>query len=265
MDIIDLAVIDYAKSMRVDFNAYKRISHTPFNPSIKRSEAIIEVDTKHFKAVKGAAQIVISMCRGIDKEDMEKANGIIEEFSRKGYRTIAVARSEGDDLDNLKLAGLLSLADPPRPDSKSMIEQARKLGIKPIMLTGDSMAIAKEIALQAGIGGNIIRMADIEGLSEDEQMKVVGESDGFAEIYPEDKYKDRETSAVQGSHGRDDRRRCQRCAGAETGGDGDSGEQCDRRGKGVCERGPDRTGYKRDNQCGNNKQTDLSADADMGH
>ena len=189
MDIIDLAVIGYAKSMGVDFTAYKRISHTPFNPSIKRTEAIIEVDTKRFKAVKGAAQIVISMCRGIDKEDMEKASRTIDEFSRKGYRTIAVARSEGDDLDNLKLAGLLSLADPPRPDSKSIIEQARKLGIKPIMLTGDSMAIAQEIALQAGIGGNIIRMVDIKGLTDDEQMKVVGESDGFAEIYPEDKYK----------------------------------------------------------------------------
>ena len=119
------------------------------------------------------------MCRGIDKEDMEKANRTTDEFSRKGYRTIAVARSEGDDLNNIKLAGLLSLADPPRPDSKSMIEQARKLGIKPIMLTGDSMAIAQEIALQAGIGGNIIRMADIKGLSGDEQIKVVEESDGF--------------------------------------------------------------------------------------
>ncbi len=189
MDIIDLAVIDYAKNMRVDFNACKRISHTPFNPSIKRSEAIIGIDTKHFKVVKGAAHIVISMCRGIDKEDVDKANRTVEEFSRKGYRTIAVARSEGPDLDNLKLAGLLSLADPLRLDSKSMIEQARKLGIRPIMLTGDSMAIAKEIALQSGIGGNIIRMADIGGLSENEQMKVVGESDGFAEIYPEDKYK----------------------------------------------------------------------------
>jgi H+-transporting ATPase len=189
MDIIDLAVIGYANSLRVDLKAYKRISHTPFNPAIKRTEAIIGVGAKLFKAVKGAAQIVISMCRGIDKEDMERANVIIEEFSRKGYRTIAIALSEGDDLDNLKLAGLLLLADPLRPDSKSMIEQARKLGIKPIMLTGDSMAIAKEIALQAGIGGNIIRMSDIGGLSEDEQMKVVVESDGFAEIYPEDKYK----------------------------------------------------------------------------
>jgi H+-transporting ATPase len=189
MDIIDLAVMEYAKSIRLDFNAYKRISYTPFDPSIKRTEAIIGVDAKRFKAVKGAAQVVISMCRGIDKEDMEKARRKIEEFSRKGYRTIAVARSEGDDLNHLKLIGLLPMADPPRPDSRSMIEQARKLGIKPMMLTGDNIAIAKEIAHQAGIGGNIIRMADIEGLSEDERVKAVGESDGFAEIYPEDKYK----------------------------------------------------------------------------
>ncbi len=189
MDIIDLAVIDYAKSLKVDFSAYKRISHTPFNPAIKRSEGIIGAGTKHFKAVKGAAQIVIPMCPGTDKEDLEKANRSIEEFSRKGYRTIAVARSESEDPDNLRLAGLLSLADPLRPDSKSMIEQAGKLGIKPIMLTGDSMAIAKEIALQAGIGGNIIRMADLGGMSDDEQLKTVEESNGFAEIYPEDKYK----------------------------------------------------------------------------
>lgn len=189
MDLIDLAVIEYANNTGIDLNAYRQVSYTPFNPSIKRTEAVIESGEKRFKAVKGAAQIVISMCRRIDKEDMEKVNGIIEEFSRKGYRTIAVARSEGDDLDNLKLAGLLSLADPLRPDSKSMIEQAEKLGIKPIMLTGDSMAIAQEIALQAGIGGNIIRMADIKGLTDDEQIKVAGESDGIAEIYPEDKYR----------------------------------------------------------------------------
>ncbi len=169
MDVIDLAVIEYAKSIGVDFNAYKQISYTPFDPSIKRTEAIIEADGKRFKAVKGAAQIVISMCREIDKETIEKANRAIEEFSQKGYRTIAVARSEGDDLDNLKLAGLLPLADPPRPDSKKMIEEAKKLGIKPMMLTGDNIAIAKEIARQVGIGSKIIRLGDIEGLSENER------------------------------------------------------------------------------------------------
>ena len=189
MDIIDLAVIEYAKNMGVDLNEYKQISYTPFNPSIRRAEAIIEAGGERFRAIKGAAQIVISLCRGIDKETIEETNRTIEGFSQKGYRTIAVARSEGDDLDNLKLAGLLPLADPPRPDSKNTIKEARKLGIKPIMLTGDNIAIAKEIASQVGIGSKIIRMADIEGLSKDEQVKIVGESNGVAEIYPEDKYK----------------------------------------------------------------------------
>jgi H+-transporting ATPase len=189
MDLIDLAIIEYAKTIGIDTNAYKQISYTPFNPSTKRTEAIVEADGKRFKGIKGAAQTVISMCRGIDKDTMDKTNRTLEEFSRKGYRTIAVARSEGEDMDNLKFVGFVPLSDPPREDSITMIEEAKKMGIKPMMLTGDNMAIGKEIAGKVGIGDNIIRMADIEGLSEDEQMKIVGESDGFAEIYPEDKYK----------------------------------------------------------------------------
>jgi len=70
-----------------------------------------------------------------------------------------------------------------------MIDQARKLGIKPLMLTGDSIDIAKEISNQVGIGSNIIRMVDIKDLGADQQLKTVSECDGFAEIYPEDKYK----------------------------------------------------------------------------
>jgi len=70
-----------------------------------------------------------------------------------------------------------------------MIAEMRSLGVKPLMLTGDSMAIAREIAEQVGIGANIGRLADIAGLSESEQAKAVAASDGFAEIYPEDKYR----------------------------------------------------------------------------
>jgi len=189
MDLIDLAVIEYANKSGVNFNDYKQVSYTPFDPSVKRTEATIEAGGKRFRAVKGAAQVIMSLCRGKDKGTIEEVNKTIDGFSKKGYRTIAVARSEGDDLNNLKLVGLLPLADPPRPDSKSMIDQARKLGIKPLMLTGDSIDIAKEISNQIGIGNNIIRMADIKDLSADQQLKTVSECDGFAEIYPEDKYK----------------------------------------------------------------------------
>jgi H+-transporting ATPase len=189
MDPIDGAVLEYARTAGVDLEPYHQLSFKPFDPSIKRTEAVIAVAGRRFKAVKGAAQIVMLLCRDMDQETREKASGTIEEFSRYGYRTIAVARSRSDSLEDLEFAGLLPMADPPRQESKSMIEQARKLGIKPIMLTGDSLAIAKEIAGQVGIGSNIIRMADMQGLSEEEQTKIVGESNGIAEIYPEDKYK----------------------------------------------------------------------------
>src|ERR1035437_6544332 len=189
MDLIDLAVIEYAKNSEVNFNEYKQVSYTAFDPSTKRTEAIIETGGKRFKVVKGSAQMIMSLCHDVDKGTIDEVNKTISGFSKKGYRTIAVAKSDGDDLNNLRLIGLLPLADPPRPDSKSMIDQARKLGIKPMMLTGDSIDIAKEISNQIGIGNNIIRMADIKDLSADQQLKIVSECDGFAEIYPEDKYK----------------------------------------------------------------------------
>jgi len=188
MDLIDMAIMEYAKKSGVKFDDYKQVSFTPFDPSVKRTEATIENGGKQFRSVKGAAQVILSLCKGTDKSTLDEVNKTIDGFSKKGYRTIAVARSEGDDLNNLQLVGLLPLADPPRPDSKSMIEQAKQLGIKPLMLTGDSIDIAKEISNQIGIGMKIIRMADIKDLSNKQQLKAVSECDGFAEIYPKDKY-----------------------------------------------------------------------------
>ncbi len=189
MDIIDLAIINYTKNSNINLSEYKQVSYIPFDPSTKRTEAIIEYNGKQFRAVKGAGQVIISLCHDLDKGTLDEISKTIDGFSKKGYRTIAVARSDEGDQNSLKLMGLLPLADPPRPDSKSMIEQTRNLGIKPLMLTGDSIDIAKEISSQVGIGNNIIRMSDIKDLSADKQLKIVRECDGFAEIYPEDKYK----------------------------------------------------------------------------
>ena len=168
---------------------FEPVSFTPFEPSTKRSEAIVSLAGKHFKVIKGAPQIVISLCQGLDEATRAKVNQTVEELSLKGYRTLAVAKSAADDLNNIQLVGLLSLADPPRPDSKAMIEGARALGVKPLMLTGDNIAIAREIARQVAIGPKIIRMDDFRKLSDTEQARLIEESDGFAEIYPEDKYK----------------------------------------------------------------------------
>jgi len=189
MDLIDMAIINYAKSKGIALDSYKQVTYTPFNPATRRTEAIIEKDGRRLRVAKGATKVILSMCRGIDSGTTAQVEKTIGSLTEKGYRTIAVGQTMDGDVDTLKLIGLIPLADPARPDSKKMIDELREVGVKPIMLTGDSQSIAREIAGQVGIGTNIIRLADIKDMNEDQQAKTVASSDGFAEIYPEDKYK----------------------------------------------------------------------------
>jgi H+-transporting ATPase len=188
-EMIDIAIIDYAASRHLDTLAYKKIQFTPFDPLIKRSEALIEKDHIQFKVMKGAPQVVRSLCNNLDTSEQKHIDVIVNDLSRKGYRTLAVARSADHNVDNLLFVGILALADPLRADSKNMIQTMRQLGVKPLMLTGDNISIAKEIAQQASIGSKIIRMSDISSLSDAEKIKICEDYDGVAEIYPEDKYK----------------------------------------------------------------------------
>jgi H+-transporting ATPase len=188
-DVIDLTVIEYAKTAGIDSSAYKQVSFTPFEPATKRSEAIIDRGAQRFKVTKGAPQVIISKCHSLSEELRAQANKTVDELSEKGYRTIAVAISEDDSQDSFQLVGLLPLADPPRPDSKGVIEALKTLGVKTKMLTGDNIAVAREIARQVSIGDKIYRVSDLNLQSEAEQTKILDQYDGFAEIYPEDKYR----------------------------------------------------------------------------
>ncbi len=188
-DTIDTALLQYSKSIDIDPESHKCVSFTPFDPATKRSEAVISSGGKNFRVIKGAPQTVIALCKTLGEASKKNLNQKVEELSQKGYRALGVARSTVEDLEDFQFVGLISLADPPRPDSKSMIDGIRELGVKPLMLTGDNIAIAKEIASQVGIGNRIIKMDDFRNLDETEQAKIIDESDGFAEIYPEDKYK----------------------------------------------------------------------------
>lgn len=188
MDAIDLSIINYAKNEKIDLSDYQMISYEHFNPESKKTQAVVSIDGKNIKIIKGAAQTVMGLCDHISGICQMESLNHIRDFSEKGSRTIAVAIADDENLERFDLVGLLAIADPPRADSRNMIEEISKLGIKCLMLTGDSLAIAKEIASQVGIGSRIIRMIDLENLEHKEQLKLIEESDGFAEVYPEDKY-----------------------------------------------------------------------------
>jgi H+-transporting ATPase len=188
-DPIDLAVLDYARRRGIPSEARRLVSFTPFNPSLKRSEAVVEMEGREFRAVKGAPQIVLPMCRmaGAGLEDFVKNE--INLASKKGYRAIAVGRSDGGPASLLRLVGLIFLADPPRPDSAKMIEAVKRMGIRPMMLTGDHAAVARQIAREVGIGGTVITRSNLGTWDDGGRVDIPKSVGGIAEIYPEDKFR----------------------------------------------------------------------------
>lgn len=126
-DAIDMAVLDYAEELKISLDAYRRISFTPFDPSTKMSEGIVEGGGRQFRVVKGAPRVIMSLLGG-EGRDPSKEEKAIEDLSRRGYRTLAVARSTYGP-NHLNLVGLLPLADPPRKDSAAMIDELRSLGV----------------------------------------------------------------------------------------------------------------------------------------
>lgn len=189
MDAIDSAVLEYARSSGSFPSNGEQLSYLPFSPANKRTEASARVGGKEYHIIKGAPQIIDQMCGGMDKETQRAMAQAVAEYSKKGARSIAVAAAEGTDGTAFRPVGILGFSDPPREDSADMIRKIRELGIRPMMLTGDNKAIAHEIAGQVGIGTRIGTAGDLGGLDSKEQTELLESSDGFAEVYPEDKFK----------------------------------------------------------------------------
>ena len=187
-DAIDSAIIRYAKAKGAKAAGCSQVSYKPFEPATKRAEGVINEKGKRFIVIKGAPQMILSLCKGATKQQKDALGKAVDSLSKKGCRALAVARSDYGKFEKLSLVGVIGLGDPLRPDSAATIAALREAGIKPIMITGDNMAVAREIAIQAGIGGNIVRIAEIRKLPENKQADAVLACDGIAEIYPEDKF-----------------------------------------------------------------------------
>jgi H+-transporting ATPase len=166
--------------------AYKVLEFTPFDPNSKRAIATLTgADGKRFKAAKGAPQAILSLVAN-QKALGPKVEELVNAFAAKGYRPLGVARTDGDE--KWRYVGLIGLYDPPREDSAETIKTAQAMEVKVKMVTGDHAAIAKEIALQVGLGTNIMPASSFLDKHGREAQRVVEDADGFAQVFPEHKY-----------------------------------------------------------------------------
>jgi H+-transporting ATPase len=186
-DPLDLAFIKLAREKDILISSYIQDSFVPFNPLLRKTEALIRHDQKTFRVMKGAVSVIARDC-GLESQELKDLEARLEDFSKKGYKTLAVALIEDS---KPVVAGLAALSDSPRLDSKALIQELQSLGVSIKMLTGDALPIAQEVASAIGIGENVSRMSDLKALMTTDPaaaLRMMEQSAGFAEVYPEDKY-----------------------------------------------------------------------------
>jgi H+-transporting ATPase len=180
-DPIDVAFLRAAKDRKLEDASAKIVSFEPFSPKTRHTEAVVEIGGKKTRVVKGALRTVAEAA-GMDAPAIAALEKRADEQAQKGVRALAVARADGDG--PLRLLGLALLYDAPRPDSRRLIDELRSLGIRVLMLTGDALPVAREIARVLGLGE--IKLAPKRDAAHEVAPDLGG--GGLAEVFPEDKF-----------------------------------------------------------------------------
>jgi len=151
-------------------------SFTPFDPTRKRSEAIaIDEINQEIRITKGAPSALAALAAPTPEFETE-----LDDLSRSGYRTLAVAAGPPD---NLTMVGLIALNDPPRPDSAALLAELRRLGVNSVMVTGDAALTARTIARAIGLEGAICPPGQIPERASPDDYAV------YAGVFPEQKFR----------------------------------------------------------------------------
>jgi len=191
LDKLTLTAVDMASLDDIEQEEFM-----PFDPIVKRTEGTVREKStgKKYKTSKGAPHVLLKLVG--DAKVAVQVEKDVHDLGERGIRSLAVAKT--DDTGKWRLLGLLTFLDPPRPDTKKTIEDARAYGVQVKMITGDHLLIAKETARVLEMGDNIRSSNGLPML--DPQTKLKPENlgrdygdmclaaDGFSQVFPEHKY-----------------------------------------------------------------------------
>lgn len=171
---------------------HKIIDLEPFSIETRRTEALVEAPSgERIFYTKGAPRYVLDLCL----RDNSETHAFKEEYSKtvtdivhRGLRCLGVARKR--EAHNWELLGVVPIIDAPRFNTISSIKIARALGISVRKFTGDTVAIATEIARSIGMGTNSLESDSLENVKlpcNSETSTLVEEADVYAELFPQHK------------------------------------------------------------------------------
>jgi len=168
-DPIDCALI--AACRQRSLSPLPRYILVPFDPVKKYAESYVQQEGQSVRIIVGSPSVI-----GELTQPHLELGERVKQLAEDGARVLAVAA--GPD-GKLSLRALIAFADRPRKDAAALIKALRALGIRILMVTGDTLATARAIGRAIGLGD---RFADLRSALE-EPLRY----DGFANCYPEDK------------------------------------------------------------------------------
>ena len=185
-DPIELPIFQHLEERfpGLDRSGYRQLRFTPFDPVRKRTEAEVEHGAERFVAVKGAAQVLLGMAE-LPDEEAARVRETVDRLASRGYRTLAIGRRSGEE--PLELLGLVPLYDPPREDSEQVIADMKAHGVTVKMVTGDNLAIAREIGRLLGLEQRTMASDQLTGTGGNELLKLTAALAGaiYGRLRPE--------------------------------------------------------------------------------
>jgi H+-transporting ATPase len=174
-DPVDGAIRIAAEGKKIS-DAPNLVKFIPFDPAVKMSEATVAWPGNGTQRVVKGALAVVSKLANASPEAAD-AGKLLE---AKGFRVLAVAVGAANAM---KLVGLIALSDPPRQDSASLVSALHALGVRMVMVSGDSPATAAIVAHAVGLDGATCPPGQLADDVTPESFAV------YAGVLPEDKFK----------------------------------------------------------------------------
>ena len=187
---------------------YKRVGENPFDSDRKLMSTLNEEGNKFRVHTKGAIDNILMRSNRIlvngeilpiTDEAKAKILKVAENMSDDALRVLGVAFKDVDtEIDpeemekDLVVVGIVGMIDPPRIEVKDSIEEAKRAGITPIMITGDhkntAVAIAKELGIATDISQSLTG-SEIDSIPDEKFAKEINNYRVFARVSPEHKVK----------------------------------------------------------------------------
>lgn len=185
---LEKAIVDFANSFP-QHPEYEVLEVIPADSVRKRSSVLLKDKGVCIRVTLGAPQVVAGLS-DIDDTLLDTFNNEVEQAAVKGSRALALAVKIGKGEErpgesNLSLVGLFLLSDELREDAKDVVTFLQDNGVEVKMLTGDNLAVSREVAKHVGLTGAVVscRKNEIDELKS-EQFRTTSV---FSEVYPEDK------------------------------------------------------------------------------